>query len=102
MSTGQSQQREIGPRAILVLISLADGDKHGYAVMQDVHDFAGVPLGPGTLYGALEKLESEGLVQQLQARGRTQPYALTDRGRLVLMKHLDDYERIVKTARERI
>jgi hypothetical protein len=41
----------LGPRAILVLTSLAGGEKHGYAMMQDIERFAHIKLGPGTLYG---------------------------------------------------
>lgn len=93
---------ELGPRAILVLTSLAGGDKHGYAIMQDVEDFAGVRLGPGTLYGALLRLAEHGLVQPHGEDGRKRPYSLTDAGQLVLMKHLDDYARVVKTGRQRV
>ena len=42
---------------LLVLASLAEGDKHGYAMMEDIERFAGVRLGPGTLYGAITRLE---------------------------------------------
>ena len=44
---------------LLVLASLADGDKHGYAMMVDIRGFAGVDLGPGTLYGAITRLEGK-------------------------------------------
>lgn len=93
---------DLGPRAILVLTSLADGAKHGYAIMSDVYAFAGVQLGPGTVYGALDTLQAEGLVKRLPAEGRTHPFELTDRGRLVLLKLVDDYERVVKTAHKRL
>ncbi|MBV8808600.1 MAG: helix-turn-helix transcriptional regulator, partial [Acidobacteriaceae bacterium] len=43
--------------SLLILASLADGDKHGYAMMEDIQQFAGVRLGPGTLYGAITRLE---------------------------------------------
>ena len=52
-------------RSILILTSLADGPKHGYALIQDIEGFAGVRLGAGTLYGALAKLERAGLVEAL-------------------------------------
>ena len=55
--------------ALLVLSSLADGDKHGYAIMTDVSDFAGVDLGPGTLYGAITRLEAKGFIKALAAVG---------------------------------
>jgi Transcriptional regulator PadR-like family len=52
---------------LLVLTSLADGPKHGYAIMADVADFSGVRLEPGTLYGALARLERRGWVRPLPA-----------------------------------
>ena len=54
-------------RSILILTSLADGPKHGYALIKDIEDFAGTKLGAGTLYGALAKLERAGLVEALPA-----------------------------------
>ena len=51
---------------LLVLASLADGEKHGYAIMVDVQEFAGVELGPGTLYGAITRLEERGLIRPVQ------------------------------------
>ena len=51
-------------RSLLVLTSLAGGPKHGYAITVDVEEFAGVKLGPGTLYGALSRLEGRGLIER--------------------------------------
>jgi len=48
---------------LLVLSSLAEGDKHGYAMMQDIEAFAGIRLGPGTLYGAITRLEEHGWIR---------------------------------------
>jgi hypothetical protein len=48
---------------VLILTSLADGEKHGYALLQDIEAFAGVRLGPGTLYGAISRLEERGLIE---------------------------------------
>ncbi|MCL1869298.1 MAG: PadR family transcriptional regulator [Promicromonosporaceae bacterium] len=65
---------------LLVLASLADGDKHGYAITTDVADHVGVRLGPGTLYAALGRLEAQGLIEGLPAEGRRRPYRLTPAG----------------------
>ena len=65
---------------LLLLISLSGGPKHGHAMLLDVAHFAGVRLGPGTLYGALSRLEEDGLVEALPAEGRRRPYRLTDEG----------------------
>ena len=51
--------------SLLVLASLAEGDKHGYAIMTDVERFAGVRLGPGTLYGAITRLEQRGSLDKV-------------------------------------
>ena len=52
--------RRAGDASALILTSLADGSKHGYALIQDIKGFAGLQLGPGTLYGALDRLERMG------------------------------------------
>jgi DNA-binding PadR family transcriptional regulator len=65
---------------LLVLASLADGDKHGYAITTDVAEQAGVTLGPGTLYAVLARLEERGLIEALPAEGRRRPYRLTAAG----------------------
>ena len=74
--------------AVLILSSLAGGDKHGYALVKDIQEFAGVRLGPGTLYGALGRLEQRGLVEALAAEERRRPYRLTGRGATALRAYL--------------
>jgi hypothetical protein len=56
---------------LLVLTSLSDGPKHGYAIMTDVAAFSGVRMEPGTLYRALSRLERRGWVRPLAAGGAT-------------------------------
>ena len=73
---------------LLILASLADGPKHGYAMMQDIAVLAGVRLGPGTLYGALVRLDERGLIAALPADDRRRPYQLTGAGVSVLAQHL--------------
>ncbi len=63
-----------------MLTSLADGPKHGYALIKDIARFAGVTLGPGTLYGVLARLEGAGLVTALPAQDRRHPYRITAEG----------------------
>jgi DNA-binding PadR family transcriptional regulator len=69
---------------LLVLASLADGPKHGYAITQDVVAQTGVRLGPGTLYGAIGRLEERGLIEALPPVQRRRPYRLTAAGEQVL------------------
>ena len=67
-------------RSVLVLTSLASGPKHGYALIKDIDDFAGVRMGPGTLYGCLSKLEEAGLIEALPTQDRRHPYRITAEG----------------------
>ena len=53
---------------LLVLVSLASSPRHGHAILLDIADFAGVRLGPGTLYGAIGRLESDGLIEAIAPR----------------------------------
>ena len=87
---------------LLVLASLADGEKHGYAVMEDIQRFAGVRLGPGTLYGAITRLEQRGWIRAVESDDRRQPYALTGVGRAYLEEQVANLGRVLRTARERL
>jgi DNA-binding PadR family transcriptional regulator len=89
-------------RAVLVLTSLADGEKHGYALIKDIESFAGISLGPGTLYGALARLERDGLVEPQPAEDRRHPYAITPEGRQRLHEHLSESARLAAFGLERI
>ena len=66
--------------SLLVLASLAGGEKHGYAMVTDIEEMAGVKLGPGTLYGAISRLESQGLIEAVPSDGRRRPYRITAAG----------------------
>ena len=88
--------------ALLLMISLASGPKHGHAMLLDVERFAGVRLGPGTLYGAISRLEELGEVEALAPDGRRRPYRLTDTGRRALERRLDGLRRAVSTGLERV
>lgn len=84
--------------SLLVLASLADGDKHGYAMIQDIQTFAGVRLGPGTLYGAITRLEERGWIVPLQSGDRRCPYRLTAEGSKHLESQLAGLNRIVQAG----
>ena len=93
--------RYAGP-ATLILSSLADGPKHGYALTKDVEEFAGVRLAPGTLYEALARLESQGLIEALEPADRRRPYRLTAAGAAALQAHLDAQRRVTDTGLRRL
>lgn len=87
---------------LLILASLADGDKHGYAMMTDIQAFAGVELGPGTLYGAITRLEARGFIRPVGGADRRQPYRLTAAGKRFLEEELDGMESVLRLGRRRL
>ena len=88
---------------MLILASLADGDKHGYALMEDIEAFAGVRLGPGTLYGAITRLDRCGWIRAVASpNDRRQPYTLTAAGREHLREQLNALDKIVKVGSRRL
>jgi DNA-binding PadR family transcriptional regulator len=67
-----------------VLLALDDGPLHGYAIMQSVEATAAVTMGPGTIYGTLQRLTDSGLVEEVAADERRRSYGLTREGRATL------------------
>jgi DNA-binding PadR family transcriptional regulator len=93
--------RYAGP-ATLILSSLADGPKHGYALTKDIEQFAGMRLAPGTLYEALSRLEGQGLIEALPSEERRRPYQLTVAGAEALRVHLADQRRVADVGLRRL
>jgi DNA-binding PadR family transcriptional regulator len=87
---------------LLILTSLASGEKHGYGLLQDIEGFAGVRLGPGTLYGAIGRLEDRGMIEAVGTSGRRRPYRLTAAGAAALQTTLDDLRVIVGEGSSRL
>ena len=88
--------------AVLVLISLADAPKHGYAMTEDIASIAEVRLGPGTLYGAIARLESRGLIEAIQSADRRNPYRITALGERALRLRLATLEAVARAGRQRL
>ena len=88
MNTRLPELGRFAEPALLILVSLSSGPKHGYAIMTDVEAGTGRPLGPGTLYAALARLEERGLVEALEPIDRRRPYRLTGVGATVLEEQL--------------
>ncbi len=88
---------------LLVMGSLAGGPKHGYAMVHDVEATTGVRLGPGTLYGAIARLEARGLIEALDSDdSRRRPYRLTTHGVDVLGRQLVGMQRFAGLGRRRL
>jgi len=89
------------PAVFHILLALADGPLHGYAVMQEVESSAGFAMGPGTIYGTLERLESSGLVKEVGAsrEGRRRRFALQPAGRTALQEEARRLSRLASIVR---
>jgi DNA-binding PadR family transcriptional regulator len=83
--------------SLLILVSLSDGPKHGYAIMQDV-ERTGRPMGAGTLYAALARLEEQGLIEPLAPVDRRRPYRLTAMGASNLAEQLRGLSAFAQTG----
>jgi DNA-binding PadR family transcriptional regulator len=93
--------RFAGP-ATLILSSLAEGSKHGWALTKDIEAFAGIRLAPGTLYEALNRLEGLGLIEAVPSDDRRRPYRLTAAGAAALQEHLARQRRVVDVGLSRL
>jgi len=88
--------------SLLILASLAGGEKHGYAMIEDIARMSGVRLGPGTLYGALARLERRGLIEPLAAEERRRPYRITGLGVAALREQLQSLRASATTGLQRL
>jgi len=89
-------------RKLLILTCLAGGPRHGYALIQEIEEVSGTRIGPGTLYGLLDDLQSAGLIVELASVDRRCPFELTAQGREFLVRKLDEAERLVAFGRQRL
>jgi DNA-binding PadR family transcriptional regulator len=97
LTSGPSSDPEL-----LILSSLAEGEKHGYAIMVDVIAFANVEMGPGTLYSAITRLVELGWIEPCQATGRQRPYRITPSGLRHLRDQLEKMRRLANLGLRRL
>ena len=102
MSHPDAELGRFAEPALLVMVSLTDGPKHGYAIMADVEGFGREPLGPGTLYAVLARLDRAGLIEPLDTDDRRRPYRLTERGAAAVTRRLEGLDRFVALGRQRL
>jgi len=98
----------LAPATLQILLALSGENLHGYGIMQEVRRQTDdrYNLGPGTLYDNLQRLESQGLVEELAAKpkggdARRKYYRLTAAGKRVLAAEIDRLEEVVREARMR-
>ena len=91
-----------GEPALLILISLDEGPKHGYAMTEDIAAIADVRLGPGTLYGAITRLDARGLIERLDSEDRRNPYRLTALGERALRARLTSIQAVARVGQRRL
>jgi DNA-binding PadR family transcriptional regulator len=87
---------------LLVLASLANGPKHGHAMIEDIVRLCGTRLGPGTLYGAIARLEQQGWIEPLPPEERRRPYRITGEGLRVLRVKLTTLQQFAKAGLGRL
>jgi DNA-binding PadR family transcriptional regulator len=87
---------------LLVLASLAGGPKHGHAMLDDIEHLCGSRLGPGTLYGAIARLEQQGWIEPLPEEDRRKPYRLTETGQRALTAKIKTLRQIVSVSAPRL
>jgi DNA-binding PadR family transcriptional regulator len=88
--------------AVLILTSLASGTKHGYALTKDIAAFSGVALGPGSLYGAIARLEERGFIAPTPSNDRRQPYQITSSGRAALAEAVQEMRALANEGASRL
>lgn len=114
MASKSSQRRPdellpLTPATFHILLALADAERHGYGVMQEVAARTGgvIRLGPGTLYGSLKRLAGDGVVEETEERAdpgddeRRRYYRLTPFGRAVARAEARRMAAVVQLARSK-
>ena len=88
--------------SLLILISLAEKNRHGYAIMEDIENHYDIQLGPGTLYGAISRLEKAGYISALESQDRKKPYKLTEEGQIYLTEQIKEIQKVTSLGMKRL
>ena len=88
--------------AFHILVSLAEGPKHGYAMMEDIGALTGSRPGPGTLYAAIARLEEKRWIEPVPSDERKRPYRLTSTGRQILRAKLAALQSVTRVGQSRL
>ena len=87
---------------LFILISLAEGNKHGYAIMDDIENSYDIKIGPGTLYGAISRIEKLKLIECVPSKDRRKPYQITYEGKEYLKQKLKEMENVTNLGFKRL
>lgn len=107
---GSGRQAPLSQPEFQILLALADGEKHGYAIMREVSARSGgrTQLGPGTLYGAIKRMLGNGLIEEADERPdpqlddqRRRYYHLTESGRRLAVAEAERLVELVREAHEK-
>lgn len=110
MSTKTLSYQPLTPAVFHILLALADGEKHGYAIMKDVEVQTGgqLKMGPGTLYGSIKRMLATGLIEESGQRPdpamddeRRRYYRLTGLGQNVVRAESQRLAQLVNVARQK-
>jgi DNA-binding PadR family transcriptional regulator len=103
MGNGTAPAAPLSPAVFAILLSLAEGEKHGYLIMKDASspECGGIQMGPGTLYGSIDRMMRDGLVEEsgISDDERRRYYRLTELGQSVLAVELNRLNAAVTSAR---
>jgi DNA-binding PadR family transcriptional regulator len=102
MHTKEFDLGRLSDPSLLILTSLTSGPKHGYAMMEDIAEFCGTKLEPGTLYAAIARLEGRGWIEALEAEDRRRPYRITGAGEKALREQIKTLHRVVSIGQQRL
>jgi DNA-binding PadR family transcriptional regulator len=107
MTTAPHDLLPLTPAVFHILLALGDGEKHGYAIMQEVETITGgqVKMGPGTLYGSIKRMLASNLIEEVDDRPdpdlddeRRRYYRLTGFGQRVLDAEVNRLSHLVRVA----
>lgn len=101
-SEAMVKKRKFSEPSLFILISLAEKSRHGYAIMDDVEKSYDIKLGPGTLYGAISRLEKEGYISVLKSEDRKKPYKLTEEGQIYLTEQIREIQKVTSLGLKRL
>ena len=108
MTTTMKRHKPLTPSVFQILLALAHGERHGYAIMRQVREASGgqVKLGPGTLYYSIQRMLEKGLIEEAEERPapdaddeRRIYYRITERGRAIATAESQRLAELVKLAR---